>query len=263
MHKSRLIAGFFILFSFSASANLVTMVRELIQNNFSIYSSKAKIEKSDNEIKAFYGKMPWSFFYSGSITENKRDYLIEAINYNAEFWNNDFGIEKEFIWGGNFKYHIYSSNQYRYENNAAVLEGEPAKVYTLLQTINYVQDIGTNLFGREQFKEVEIREKNLTSSEAASELEIETKVLEFFQAYIDVRLLKTIAIIEENALNRSKDRAKAINKMVNDGLRLKVDLLEAKYTQIEHEENLKRALIYLGTALEAISNLLHREVKEN
>lgn len=260
-------SGFIILFLWffpvSGRANLVPMVRELIQNNFGIYASKAKVESSKNEIEAFYAKMPWSFFYKGSITQDKRDYLIEFINYNAEFWNNEIGIEKNFMWGGDFKYRIYTSNQYRYQTNAAVRLGEPATVFEFLQNFNYVQDLGKNFFGREEFKEVEIREKNEESSVAASDLEIESKVLEFFRGYIDVRLLKTVAFIEKRAFNRASARVKAIDKMVKDGIRLKVDLLEAKFQEVEYEENYKRALVSLGEALENISNLLHREVKED
>ncbi len=262
MKKSRLIFGFLLLLPLPGRANLVTLVRELISHNAAIYSSKAKIEKSQNEIEAFYAKMPWSFFYRGSITQNKRDYLIEYLNYNAEYYYNELGIEKEFIFGGKFNYRILSSNQFRYENNAAVQAGEPAQVYELLQNFNYTQDIGKNFFGRELFKEVEIREKDKLNSESSYDLELETKILEFFKTYIDVRLLKSIVVIENNALNRSKERVKAISKMVKDGLRLKVDLLEAKYDQIEYEENKKRVLVSLGTALENLSNLLHREVKE-
>jgi outer membrane protein TolC len=262
--NSRYYLIFLSLLSFSARANLVPMVRELIQNNFEIVATKAKIERSKNEIEAFYAKMPWSFFYKGSATQDKRDYLIQNINYNAEFWNNEIGIEKPFMWGGEFKYRIFTSNQYRYENNAAVKYGdEPAKVFELLQNFNYVQDLGQNLFGREEYKEVEIREKNEENSVAASDLEIESKVLEFFRAYIDVRLLKTVVIIEKNATARTNDRVLAIGKMVKNGLRLKVDLLEAQYQQVQYEENYKRALVSLGAALEDISNLLHREVKED
>lgn len=262
MKKSRLIFVFFLLLPFSGRADLVSLVRELISHNSSIYSSKAQIEKSQNEIEAFYAKMPWSFFYRGAITENKRDYLIEYLNYNAEYYINELGIEKEFIFGGKFKYRILSSNQYRYENNAAVTAGEPAQVYELLQNFNFIQDVGHNFFGRELFKEVEIREKDKLNSESSYDLELESKILEFFKTYIDVRLLKSIVVIENNALNRSKARVKAITKMVKDGLRLKVDLLEAKFRQIEYEENKKRVLVSLGTALENLSNLLHREVKE-
>jgi len=261
--NSRYILILLSLLSFSANANLVPMVRELIQNNFGIVASKNKIERSKNEIEAYYAKMPWSFFYKGSATQDKRDYLIDFVNYNAEFWNNEVGIEKPFMWGGDFKYRIYTSNQYRYETNAAVRAGEPAKVYELLQNFNYVQDLGKNFFGREEYKDIEIREKNEENSVAGSDLEIESKVLEFFRAYIDVRLLKTVVIIEKNATARTSERVIVIDRMVKNGLRLKVDLLEAKYQQVEYEENYKRALVSLGNALENISNLLHREVKED
>jgi hypothetical protein len=211
VRKSRFIIIFLYLLPISVNANLVPMVRELIKNNFSIIASKNKIERSKNEIEAFYAKMPWSFFYTGSITQDKRDYLIDFINYNAEFWNNEVGIEKPFVWGGDFKYRIYTSNQYRYETNAAVRAGEPAKVYELLQNFNYVQDLGKNLFGREEYKEVEIREKNEENSVAGSDLEIESKVFEFFMAYIDVRLLKTMVIIEKRATDRTNERVVAID----------------------------------------------------
>lgn len=259
---SNLMVIFLYLLPLSAKGELVPMVRELIQNNFGIYASKASVKRSKNEIEAFYAKMPWSFFYKGSITQDKRDYLIEFINYNSEFWNNEVGFEKSFMWGGDFKYRLYTSNQYRYENNAAVKLGEPAKVFEFLQNINYIQDIGSNLFGREEYKEVEIREKNEENSQAGSDLEIESKVLEFFRSYIDVRLLKTVAIIESRAFSRANERVKVIGKMVKDGLRLKVDYLEAKYQKVQYEENYKRALVALGASLESISNLLHREVKE-
>lgn len=263
MKNSRYCLIFLSLFSFSASADLVPMVRELIQNNFGIIAAKNKIERSKNEIEAFYAKMPWSFFYKGTVTQDKRDYLISFVNYNAEFWNNEIGVEKSFIWGGDFKYRIFTSNQYRYEENAAVKAGEPPQVFEFLQDFKYVQDLGNNFFGREDYKELELREKNEENSVAASDLEVESKVLEFFNSYITTRILVSAAIIEKRAFSRATERVKVIDRMVKDGLRLKVDYLEAKYQEVQYEENYKRVLVTLGESLENLSNLLHREVKED
>jgi outer membrane protein TolC len=192
---------------------------------------------------------------------------------NAFYMGGKLGINKRFAWGGQFKFDTNLTRTRRDDENfilvisqANAQPGQPTEPQTFFNfdmSLGYTQDIGKNIFGRQQYKDLEIRQTNVGVSKASKDLEIETKVLEFFTTYIKVRQLKTALISEKNALDRAKKRTNLIRRMVKDGLRLDVDLDESRMIEIEKEEAVKRAYINMGNALENVSNLVHREVKEN
>lgn len=251
----------------TAYAEISKLTEELIENNFGIQEKDAEIDTKKQDVERFWAVRPWNLNFDLSYRDDSSAYFTPVSNQNAAYQNGTLNLNKRFIWGGQFKFDTTLLRTDRAEDNFFYQfgkdKGEPKTFFNFNMGLGYVQDLGRNIFGREEYKDLEIREYAVSLSKAAKELEIETKVLEFFTTYIKVRQLKTALNSEQNALVRAKKRTNLIRRMVKDGLRLDVDLDESRMIEIEKEEAVKRAFINMGNALENLSNLVHRKVKEN
>ena len=257
----------------TAYADLGKLTGELIENNFGIQEKGQAIDTSKQNIEQFWAVRPWNFNFDASYRDDNSAFFTPASNMNATYTDFFGEFNKKLVWGGLFKIDGRFRKTIRDDENFILVISqanaqpgqptEPKTFFNFQMGLSYVQDLGRNLFGREEYKDLEVREYAVSVSRATKNLEVETKVLEFFSSYIKVRQLKTALIAEKNALDRAKKRTNLIRRMVKDGLRLDVDLDESRMIQIEKEEAVKRAYINMGTALERVSNLIHREVKED
>ncbi|RLA63183.1 MAG: hypothetical protein DRQ88_04540 [Epsilonproteobacteria bacterium] len=264
--KVRLIFLFFLLTPTSPTyADLTKFTEELIENNFGIQEKEAEISLQKQNVEQFWALRPWNLKFDGFYRNDSSAYFTPASNMNATYQNYLLEVNKKFAWGGQFKFDTTFKRTARDDENFILVVGggkEPKTFFNFNMGVSYIQDFGKNIFGREEYKDLELREHTVSVSKASKELEIESKVFEFFVNYIQARQFKTVLISEKNALDRAKKRTNLIKKMVKDGLRLDVDLDESRMIQIEKEEAIKRAYINLGDSLERLSNFLHREVKQ-
>ena len=255
----------FILCS-PAYATLSKLTQELVENNFGIQEKKQAIDISKQNVEQFWAVRPWNLKLDAGYRNDQSAFFSPASNMNASYQNYLGAFNKRLVWGGQFKVGAELIRTVRDEDNfiLVIAQGaEPKTFFNFKMGLGYTQDLGRNVFGREEYKDLEIREYAVSVSQASKDLEIETKVLEFFTVYIKVRQLKTVLISEKNALDRAKKRTNLIRRMVKDGLRLDVDLDESRMIEIEKEEAVKRAYINLGNTLEKLSNLVHRKIKED
>ncbi|TDJ08209.1 MAG: TolC family protein [Deltaproteobacteria bacterium] len=250
-----------------AYASLNKLTEELIENNFGIQEKDQQIFISKQNVQQFWAMRPWNLNIDASYRNDHSAFFTPVSNMNAVYQNYLAQFNKRLVWGGQFQVDATFIRTVRDDENFIYVfgkdQGEPKTFFNFKMGISYIQDLGRNVFGREEYKDLETREYAVSVSRASKDLEIESKVLEFFVAYIKVRQLKTVLISEKNALDRAKKRTNLIRRMVKDGLRLDVDLDESRMIEIEKEEAVKRAYINLGTTLERVSNLVHREVKED
>jgi len=249
----------------AAYADLPNLTDELVDSNFGIQEKDAQIDTQKQDVERFWALRPWRLLYDGSLRDDNSAYFSPASNMNAFYQSHTVGIDKRFVWGGQFKFDTSLLKTTRDDQNFILVIAagkEPKTFFNFKMGVSYVQDLGKNVFGREEYKDLEMREYAVSVSKASKDLEVEVKVLEFFNVYIKVRQLKTVLVSEKNALDRAQKRTNLIRRMVKDGLRLDVDLDESRMIEIEKEEAVKRAYINLGNALEKLSNLVHRQIKE-
>lgn len=253
----------FIQFPSITHANLRELEREYFQKNLTLKQNLKKRESFFYDLERTIQKRPLSLMYNGSLTDSKLDSSSTLANRNANTTIHSLSFIKDFIWGGQLKFENTFYKEERDLTNTALLFGGDRTAQEFSQGVSYNQKLGKNFFGRIDFLERDLAEQVLKGATAQEELENEQDFLEFLNHYVIASMSKSFLDLQNKALERAGRRTELIQKMVRDGLKLQVDYLQAKMSQIGQSEAVISAQEELKNSLGNFSQYLHREVSES
>ena len=162
------------------------------------------------------------------------------------------GIGKDFPWGGRLSF----DNSLSQVNASGLVESS-----LFQQSLTFSQDLGRNLFGQQFYTSLQRGDESVHLSQVVLSQKNQKELSTFYQNYLSVRLKKTLFILQQKALQRSRERLKMARKRVRDGLNEKVDLYSAQIEHVRRQEELTEALFYWKEALNNLSQYLHRLIR--
>lgn len=248
------------LTSFSSSANSSKLLKEYLLNNTEINKEKTTIEIARLEKDSVLAKRYWGLTFSSTYDRNKLDSTSNFSTNDSTTNEYSLGVNRDFVWGGHFSLDNTISKTKRGTTN---LFSPFSTINEFEQSISYTQDLGKNLFGRDDKKEIQLNLNQYKFSELRSNDTIELKLANFYTVYLNARLNKATVNLFGKALERAKRRVTLINKKVKDGLREKVDLYQAQMERQTQTESLRTAEISLVTSIESISSALGRAITQS
>lgn len=247
----------------NASANINLLGREFLAENSDLTKGRLEVDLAKFNLEGFNEKRPWSLLYGGSLTNSGLDSSSSVSNSNATTTLHTLSLVKEFNWGGAFS---FENSYLKIDNDptsSSVTFGGNQNNYEFSQSVSYSQNLGKNFLGRQEFKKKEIIHSGIKLSKASFDLKVEKGLGDFVGAYLKASLAKRMVALQNEALKRARKRTDLIRKMVKDGLRLKVDFLQAQMALIAQKEAVVSARGDFKESLGRLSNLLHREILES
>ncbi|MFT6604802.1 MAG: outer membrane protein TolC [Bacteriovoracaceae bacterium] len=128
------------------------------------------------------------------------------------------------------------------------------------QGLSYTQDLGANFLGRSYYSGLESIEEDYNSTKASIDNALQSSLYSFAVSYSQAKLNFSLLKLQEAARDRAKRRKELIRRRVRDGLKEKVDLIQARIELLSSEEQVKSAEMQRKSSLETLSNALHRNV---
>lgn len=252
-----------LIWCFNANANINLLGREFLAENFELTKGRLEVDLAKYDLEGFNEKRPWSLIYGGSITDSGLDSSSSVSNSNATTTLHTLSLVKEFNWGGEFS---FENSYLKIDNDptsSSVTFGGNQKNYEFSQSLSYSQNLGKNFLGRQEFKKKEIIQSGIELAKASFNMKAENGLGDFVGAYLRASLAKRMVALQNQALKRAQKRTELIKKMVKDGLRLKVDLLQAQMALIAQKEAVVSARGDFKESLGNLSNLLHRKILDS
>ena len=245
-----------LLFAFAGSlahARLVDLLKEFERVNGDVKNAKDQIKLAVLTKDSILAKMGWYLSSGGYLNNNNLEPASVPTDMRGNYWNYNINLSKPFIWGGEF--------QLTNNLTSTKLKAATDPTYLFEQGINFSQDLGKNFLGRENYKSLAIAEQQVGVEKVTESLVKENKLLEFYNAYLQISLERSLLNLEKNALERAKKRSELIRGWVKDGLKRKVDWQQSVMTELEKSERVEMANLRIKGALDTLSKLLHRRVR--
>lgn len=242
-------------FSFKSFASLKEMTKEYLENNSSVLKSKAIADSSFLGISSLKAQKTWSLSYAGSKEKDNLETVSAFSTRDTETTNHVLSLGKGFNWGGDLTF-----------NNSLLKYNTPSLANPkngFQQGLTYTQDLGANFLGRSFYSELTAVEENHNSTKASVKNTLQSSLYGFATAYSQAKLNFSLLKLQEAAFERAKRRKELIRRRVRDGLKEKVDLIQAKIELLSSEEQVKSAKMQRSSSLETLSNSLHRNVTRN
>lgn len=241
-----------VIFSFNSNASLKKMTQEYLENNSSVLKSKAKADSSFLGISSFKAQKTWSLSYSGSKEKDNLESVSAFSTRDTETTNHILSLGKGFNWGGDLSI-----------NNTLLKYNSPNLITPkngFQQGFTYTQALGANFLGRGFYSELEAIEESYHSTKANINHALQASLYSFALSYSQAKLNFSLLKLQEAAFDRAKRRKELIRRRVRDGLKEKVDLIQARIELLSSEEQVKSAEMQRNSSLESLSNALHRNV---
>lgn len=231
------------------------LVEEYLSNNSEVQKSKSQIETSFLNIASVQAQRIWSLSYAGTKEKDDLEQVSPFALRDTSLTTHVLSLGKGFNWGGEL-----SLNNTLIKYDAPNLS-QPSNGFQ--QGFSYTQDLGANFLGRSFFSELKTAEETHSSTEAQLKNGIQASLYGFANTYSQAKLNLSLLKLQEAALERAKRRKELIRRRVRDGLKEKVDLIQARIELLAAEEQVKSAKMQRKISLENLSNALHREVSRN
>ncbi len=248
--------------NFSASANLNQLAKEFLERNSIVAEAKSQIVLAKLDIEAWdtskTTSLNWVSNYNNNALESYSAFAAQfaggAFRLPIEMQTHGITLSKDFSWGGNLSF----------ENTYNQIQAQGTQeIYGFTQGLTFTQNIGRDFFGQNYRLQGKSLESALKASESQSKGEIEQSLLTLINNYFAGSLNKSMVELQTEAKKRAERRLDLIKKRVKDGLREKVDLIQAEISLLRAGENVKSAKQSLISNLEALSTSVHRKVEEN
>jgi len=244
-----------------AEGAISILMREFMTKNIQVLKNNSESEISKYNHLLIEEKRPWTLIYDYGHLNNALDSTSSTFNSQNLITNSHtLGIGREFTWGGAFNFENSYTKVDRSRYSTAFLGASSPVVYEFSQSVGYSQTLGKNFFGRTDRAELKASENlyQLNAAKLAAENEQELK--KFYQNYLSAQLNNSLQRLQEQAYGRAVARKKLIQKRVKDGIREKVDLLQAEYSEISQQEKLQISKKETQDSIQWVSNLLHRKL---
>jgi outer membrane protein len=241
-----------VIFSFSSNASLQNLAKEFLENNSEVLKSKAKKESSFLGISSVKAQNTWSLAYSGTKERDNLETVSAFSTRDTSTTNHLLSLEKGFNWGGSFALNN-SLLKYKSPNLSSPKNG-------FQQGFTYTQDLGANFLGRSFYSELEAAEEDYETAKASIDHALQISLYSFARSYSQAKLNFSLLKLQEAARDRAKRRRELIRRRVRDGLKEKVDLIQARIELLSAEEQVQSAKMQKNSSIESLSNSLHRNV---
>ncbi len=252
---------FFSLFIWGASthAGLKKIAQDFLENNSQVKVAEAEVSLAELDLRSFEltrnTNLSLESNYSDSQSANFSAFAVRltggAFVQPIVTSSHALTVGKDFNWGGSLSF----SNTYQ-SIKIPGLSG----VTGFEQAITYNQNLGENLFGRTFYLQRDEFAFNLGFTKADSENTIQNSLLNLVNNYYNAALNKALVKLQSEAKQRAKRRLSLIKRRVRDGLREKVDRIQAEISLFQAEEAVKTAQQNFTSALESLSTAVHRGV---
>jgi outer membrane protein len=250
---------FSLLYAHSAFASLAKLTKDFLENNSDVVVAKSQVKLAQLDYEAFdlqnNTNLTASTAYNDNSLESFSAFAAQfaggAFRLPIQSTTHSVGLGKSFSWGG----------ELAFDNSIQTLKAQGARsIYGFSQGLTYTQSLGRDFLGRGFKKRLDELSLALKFSESSSEQTIQTRLLEFVQGYFDVSLNRSLVKLRADAKVRAERRLALIKRRVRDGLREKVDKIQAEISLFQATENVSSAQQNLTSALEMISTAVHRKV---
>ena len=262
MLRSALVMFFFFALFYNAEASFQTFLTEFQEKNLVLKNAADRQKLADfdeqiiNELNAW--NLSSSFSYVNNLEEPAGAFntnQIKAKEYNLNF-------SKKFTTGTELEFSNKLTSVNREEWIPILLGDSPLILKEFSQRISLSQSLGADFLGRQSKVDLLIASINKQTAQVQYNQQQQDLMQEFFKNYILAKRAKSIIALQLEAVKRAEKQRNNLKKRVRDGTSNKVDLYQARLTLISQQENLKQAKEVLVSALEQLSDGLHRIVGE-
>ncbi len=252
----------FSLVSVSLCAGLDQLASEFLERNSIVVESRSQVTLARLDIESWDTSkgtsLNWMSNYSNNSLESYSALAAQvaggAFRLPIEMQTHGLTLSKDFSWGGNLSF----------ENSYNEIEAKGTqKIYGFTQGLTFSQNVGRDFFGQNYKLEGRALESSLKASISQSKNDIDQSLLDLINNYYSAALNKSLVELQKEAEKRASRRMSLIKKRVKDGLREKVDLIQARITVLQAQENVKSARQSLISNLESLSTAVHRGVEED
>lgn len=260
MSKSLKFLFIFMIFTTASFANVSKMATEFLSTNKDVLKLKSSLTLSELDVAAVEATMSWTSYYNYT----RDDSSLESSSLLASKTlteTHSLGFARPNFYGGTISLENAYTLLDQKELNASVYGVTERKIYDFNQSLTYTQKIGKNFFGRRDRLSLNIAKKGSELTERKVKDSIQLALLGFYKTYQNVSLMRSLLLLQEEALERAKKRKTLIARRVRDGLREKVDLYQAEMAELQQIEALEGVKIDLKEAKEKLGMLLHRTVE--
>lgn len=247
------------LLSLSAHAGLKKIAQDFLGNNSQVKVAESQVSLAELDLESLEmtknTNLTFDSAYSDSQTESFSAFAVllrgGGFRQPIKNFNNQLALSKDFDWGGNV------TVQHTYQR--IKVPGTPM-IYGYTQGITYTQNLGEDFFGRTFYLQQEELKLNVDFTKADSENTIQNALLSLVRSYYDAALNKSLVKLQNEAKDRASRRLSLIKRRVRDGLREKVDKIQAEISLYQAQEAVKTAQQNFTSAIEALSTAVHRVV---
>lgn len=242
-----------------AQAGLKNIAKDFLENNAQVKVAESQISLAQLDLKAFELTRNTTLRWNSERNDNKLEsfsafaarFAGGAFRQPIETTQHSLSLNKGFEWGGT----VAVDNTYQEFNVPGA-----RKIYGFTQGLTYTQNIGRDFFGRTF--DLERNRLGFTAefTEANSESTIQQSLLELVRNYFQAAQNKALVKLQGEAKQRAERRLALIRRRVKDGLREKVDRIQAEISLFRADENVKSAQQNFTSAVEALSTSVHRVV---
>lgn len=252
----KIILPMLLLLSASTYADNKSLLTEFMEQNYEVLKAKTDITLSKYDTKNVIDQKFWMLGVSGSYGDNSLDETTGTGATKAKSISKAISLTKDFNWGGHLNLSATDASIEPNDGNLVVNDD----LYLHSQSISYTQDLGSNLFGRNDRMDIAIANQAEGLTKSSSELKTSVELLTFYSSLLQACLNKTMVSLAKEAHKRAVSNTSLIKKRVRDGLREKVDLYQAQMTEKNQWEQVIAAKKALEESRSALSIKLHREV---
>ncbi len=256
-------AFFWVLFVYClpSFASLEQLAKEFLERNSIVAEARSNIVLAQLDIESWDSSkttsLSWTSNYDNNSLESYSAFAAQfaggAFRLPIEMQTHGLTVSKDFSWGGNLSF----------ENTFNQIKAKGTqKIYGFTQGLTFTQNIGRDFFGQNYDLQGEALESALKASASQSQGEIDQSLLTLVQNYYAASLYKSMVELQTEAQKRAQQRLALIQRRVRDGLREKVDLIQARISLLRAQESVKSAKQNLISNLESLSTSIHRAVGE-
>lgn len=240
----------------SGHANLKSLAKEFLHINSGVNQNRFMQSKSGLDVEILKGSKGFRLNANYNNIDDNQDYYTTNFTAPKKTESYNLTLSKPFDWGGEvfFKNSMTNTNQ---EKSTFISAYETNQ---FIQKLTYSQDLGRDFFGKSYRAQLQALEFSNKHQKHKTQGEIDKSLYNFFSAYTEAKLNKTLISFQEKSLARSIKRLKVIKRQVRDGLKDKVDAYEAEVNYHNSFESLELAKQRFIDSKKSLSTMLHRNI---
>ena len=237
--------------------SLVGLSREFLEKNPRILRLKEIVRQEEFNYGEKVHEKRWQALAQTAYSNDQ----MERSPQERSFFENrrhEYGLDfrRDFATGGSFT--LSQGFSGLTPRSSALRETS----YEFVQGLSYSQDLGANFLGRNYRSELARARLNLDYSSSLREAGIQEELHGFASSYTDLKLHKTLLVLQDQAVERAKRRVSFVRQRVTTGLKERVDLYQSQMDLLSREEEKRSLLADIVSGLATLSREIGREVED-